>query len=154
MLKALNPLKAEWYTPMAERGERDATEFLLRPLSGVELFEVELYRDENNQPAVTERGGRALLKYGLQGWKNFNDDAGPVEFNKDRPETNLDRLPGPIASELAVELWVRSRLTDEQRKNLLLPPTSAPTPSDTSAGVADGGGTATSETPQDSLNGT
>jgi len=153
MLKALNPLTGEWYIPRAERGKADAAEFLIRPLSGIERFEVELRRDENGNPALTERGGRAVLKYGLQGWKNISDKAGVVEFHAGDLEGNLSRLDLDITAELASEIWIRSSLTEEQRKNLLSPPMSPPMENNSIAQVAGGAGTVTIETAHQSNNG-
>lgn len=154
MLKALNPLTASWYTPLSERENDSApTQFLIRPLSGVERFEVEMRRDEGGHIMMTERGGRAVLRYGLRGWKNFHDDAGPVAFDDHDPDKNLARLDLGIAAELASEVWIRSTLTEEQRKNLLSPPTSPVTPSSSDAAVASGGGIATTETRPDSASG-
>ena len=146
MLKALNPLVPEWYTPEEEKEDPNPTEFLIRPLSGVERADVEFRHDELHGASMTERGARVCLKHGLRGWKNFQDSEGPVKFNDINPEENMRRLPLSLVTELAFQIWHKSHLNERALKNSQSVPTSAPTAKASDAEVADGGTTATKKT--------
>ncbi len=147
MLKSLPILKPEWYTPQAEQGSQNPTRFLLRPLNGVELCDVSLVR-KGNGFAFDEAGARALLKYGLVGWDKFSDPDGALHrFSADQ-ERNLEHLSLELVAELSLEIWLRSRLSEEQRKNLSSQRTSQQSEgSPSTASAADGEGIATSEAP-------
>lgn len=153
MPKALAPLKETWFTLPSEVEAPDATQFLIRPLSGPERADVELYRDASGNWTFTGESVRALLRFGLRGWKNFRDDEGEVLFVRGDDRANLARLDLVTTTELAMEIWMRSALTEEQRKNFALPSTSPTEPTSSTASVASSDGTATSETPPPSQNG-
>lgn len=154
MPKALAPLKEDWYVLPNEREDPGATQFRIRPLSGPERADVEIYRDHNDNWTLTGDGVRALLRFGLTGWKNFRDDAGEVTFIRGDHQANLARLDLATTTALAHEIWLRSALTEDQRKNLESPPTSATTPNSSNAEVAGGVGTATKQDPHPGPSGT
>lgn len=145
MLKALKHLVAEHYVPLSERDSETPTRFLLRPLDGIERLDVTYYRDEMGNLSLSSSAARAALKHGLQGWENFLDDAGsPVMYIPGDRDANLKRLPAELVAELATEIFVRSVLTEDERKNSLSLPTSRPSSaSPSTAANASGEDTAT-----------
>lgn len=126
MLKALKALKPEFYVPITERDSSTPTRFMLRPLDGIERLDVAFYRDDFGNISLSSNAAKSALKYGLMGWENFmNEDGSPVLYTADR-DANMKLLPAELVVELATEIWVRSVLTEEERKNLSSLPTSRP----------------------------
>lgn len=155
MLKALADLKPEWYVPLAERDAVTPTRFLLRPLDGVERLDVSFYRDENANLSLSSDAARAALKHGLQGWEHILDTNGsPLHWNPVDRDANLKRLPAELVAELATEIFVRSVLSEAERKNSLSQPTSQPkTAGPSTAEPVPGENTAMTPTPPDSTSG-
>lgn len=147
MIKAQKILQPEWYTPIADRGSEVPTRFRIRGLDGIEIQDVRVER-RDGQAGMSSECARASLVAGLSGWEHFVDnDNKPVEFLPYDLGANLKRLPWEIVLELAIEIYVRSRISDAERKNsssLLTSPQSSESPS--TAASANGDGTATSET--------
>jgi hypothetical protein len=117
MLKALNPLTPEWYTPKTEEGKDNPTRFKIRPLSGVEAMDLELFRDVDGNTRITGRSARTILRHGLIDWENFGTDAEKVVFKTGNPDENIARLPNEIADELVAEVFRRTVLMEADRKN-------------------------------------
>lgn len=127
MIKALQHLRTEAYIPLSERDSATPTRFMLRPLDGIERLDVSFYRDELGNMSLSSAAARAALKYGLQGWENLMDEDGsPVIYSPVDRDANLKRLPAELVAELATEIFVRSVLTEAERKNLSSLPTSRP----------------------------
>jgi hypothetical protein len=155
MLKALQNLKAEFYVPLSERDGTMPTRFNLRPLDGIELLDVSYHRDEQGNLSLSSAAARSALKHGLLGWENLVDETGTqVLFNPVDRDMNLKRLPAELVVELSTEIFVRSILSEQERKNLSSLPTSRPSSeSPSTAANAGGGGIATSPTPHPSNSG-
>lgn len=117
MLKALNPLTPEWYTPKEEEGKDNATRFKIRPLSGVEAMDLELYKDHEGNTRITGRSARTILRHGLTDWEHFGTDAEAVAFRPGNPDENIARLPQSIADELVAEIFRRTVVNEADRKN-------------------------------------
>lgn len=94
-------------------GDETGTVFLLRPLSGVEQFEV--VEMEVGRGSKTE-ANRSVLKYGLCGWSNFKDQDGQdVPFSGFMAD-NLQRLTIAQFVELAREIQERTKLNEQEKK--------------------------------------
>jgi hypothetical protein len=148
MLKASRQIAPDWYTPQSQVNDPTPTRFLLRPLTGLEQIDVRFERGDSGERFLTEAGARTALRRGLVNWENFLDHENrPLQFVVGDPDYNLARLDLGLVVELATEIYLRSVLTEEQRKNLSSPPMSAPTEKSSDAQPAAGGGTATNATP-------
>jgi len=117
MLKALNPLTPDWFTPKAEEGKDNPTRFRIRPLSGVESMDLELYKDVEGNTRITGRSARTILRHGLIGWENFGTDAERVDFKPGNPDENIDRLAQEIADDVVAEIFRRTVMMEAERKN-------------------------------------
>lgn len=155
MIKALQNLKAEFYVPLSERDSATPTRFNLRPLDGIERLDVSFYRDELGNLSLSSAAAKAALKHGLIGWENLLDETGsPVLFSPVDRDANLKRLPAELVAELATEIFVRSVLTEDERKNLSSLLTSRPSSgAPTTAANVGGAVTATTPTQPDSSSG-
>jgi hypothetical protein len=149
MIKALQHLKIEPYVPYSERDNATPTRFMLRPLDGIERLDVSFFRDDLGNLSLSSAAARAALKYGLQGWENLMDEAGsPVPFSPVDRDANMKRLPAELVAELATEIFVRSVLSEQERKNSSSLPTSRPSSgAPSSAANASGDAIATNPTP-------
>jgi len=148
MTKAVEALKPEYYTLTADTGRVGAPQFLLRALYGIEELDVRFRHDGDGRYSLDSSCATAVLLAGLEGWKDFNDSKGPVPFETDNRKANLRRLALPDVVELASEIYARTKLSPEERKNLLSQSTSQPkteSPS-TAAPAAPGDGTVTTAT--------
>lgn len=153
MSKAVEALKEEWYTLTEDHDEdgkpkSGAPEFLLRPLYGIEELDVRFRHDGNGGYSLDRGSATAVLVSGLVGWRNFHDSKGLVEFERENRQANLRRLTVAQIVELSAEVYARTKLTPEERKNLLsqsTSPSKTEGPS-TAAPDARGDGTATTAT--------
>ena len=116
-------IEAFWYTPRSERNEEeqpvaDATQFQLKPLSGIELQDV--YVDTKTDPEgnviFSSNALKAALSKGFVGWKNFGDEQGEVAFNPRANGANLQYLDFTLATELAVAVLESSQVREDGRK--------------------------------------
>jgi hypothetical protein len=117
MLKALNPLTPEWYTPKSDEGNDSPTRFKIRPLSGVEGMDLELFRDVEGNTRISGRSAKMILRHGLSDWENFGSDADKLDFKPGNPDENIARLPMAIADELVAEIFRRTVMQETERKN-------------------------------------
>jgi len=113
--KPLDGLVPFWHVPEGQ-GDNDApTEFNLKPLDGMQHAEV--YAECKIADGMVTLSSSAIqlcLKYGLVGWKNFNDDEGqPIGFSRN----NIRTVPGDTLLELATRVFNSSYLTAGQEKN-------------------------------------
>lgn len=115
-IRASEPITPFWYTPKNEEGKENPTQFHLKPLTGVEMFEAEMHVEDGDLKA-TAKGARAALRLGLLDWKNFSDSSGPVLFDKNDKDANLSRLPYGLAADLFRAIFEHSILTEAARKN-------------------------------------
>jgi len=148
MTKAVEALKEEWYTLTEDAGNASAPQFLLRPLYGIEELDVRFRIDGNGNGSMDKNCATAVLDAGLLNWRNFKDSHGPVVFDRDHRAGNLRRLSLQQVVELAVEIYSRTKLSPEERKNLSSQSTSQPKIESPSIAAPDapGDGTATTAT--------
>lgn len=113
-IRATEGLTPTWFTPPDEQDADRPARFLLRPLTGAQQDEVmEGAVLEGGNIALTARGVRAALKYGLADWEHFEDSKGPIPFSP----AAFDRLPWMRRQTLAGEILGRSELTGTEIKN-------------------------------------
>lgn len=115
-IKALNPFAPSWYTPKEEEGSDNPTRFKIRGLDGEQMSYVgaELVFDASgNIRNISGKGIELALGYGLVDWENFENDDGPVKFNR----ANFRLIPYHLRLELAVQIVARSVPNEEERKN-------------------------------------
>lgn len=117
MLKALNPLTPEWYTPRAEVAQQNPTRFRIKPLSGVEAMDLELFKDVEGNTRISGRSAKTILRHGLSDWENFGTDTETIPFKAGNPDENIARLSTDIADELVAEIFRRTVLQETERKN-------------------------------------
>ena len=118
-IHASEPVVPFWYTPESEKDNDNPTRFHLKPLNGVEMFEVrsKIKFDADGQLVTTADCARTVLRAGLLGWENFLASAGAVEFDIANRDSNIARIPFAMVSELFSELIKRSTLSETVRKN-------------------------------------
>lgn len=112
-------IDAEWYTPksQAEKPEEERIRFKVRGLIGTEAMDVNFHSDEDGRMTMTSRGGNACLRAGLLGWENWpGPDGKPREFNAKEWKANIAALNPVDAIDLALEIWNRTFLSEEQKK--------------------------------------
>jgi len=116
-IKALNPMAAFWFTPESENGEDNPTEFEICGLNGAQMAQVAPgIHIANDDFSIDSKAMKLTLGFGLRGWRNFDNDQGPVKFFKN-PEKNMEVLPYEIQIELAGAIFNASNVDEEERKN-------------------------------------
>lgn len=116
-IRASEPITPFWYTPEPEKDKDNPTRFHLKPLDGVEMFEVKSRVSFEDGNLVISAGcARSVLRAALLGWENFADAAGPVTFNENRAN-NLARLPVELVDDLFNAILKRSAISETERKN-------------------------------------
>lgn len=117
-IRAADPITPFWYTPDSEKNKENPTRFHLKPLNGVEMFEVRSrIRLEDGQYVTTADCARTVLRAGLLGWENFCDGAGPVVFDVADRARNVERIPFELVTDLFSAIVNRSTLAETVRKN-------------------------------------
>lgn len=110
MVTALRKL-AEFDYSVAD--DQSGTVFRLRPLSGIEQFEV--VEMEIGRHSKTE-ANKTVLRYGLRGWSNFKDaDGADVPFSEHFAE-NLQRLSIMQVVDLSRVIQERTQLNEQEKK--------------------------------------
>jgi len=119
------------YVPEDERGKPGAATFLLGPPSMQQLIEIEeLAHAGDGAVRPLGRMGYLLLRAGLKGWEGVTVAGGgaaaPFELGADGCPTDdtIASLPGLLRAEIALEIFRRANLTDDDRKNSSSPPAS------------------------------
>ena len=116
-----DPAAAEWYTPKShlDKPEEDRVRYKIRGLIGTEAMDVNFHADEEGRMTMTARGGNACLRVGLLGWENRRrpGSGDAVEFSDKDWKANIASIPPIDAVDLALEIWNRTFLTEEARKN-------------------------------------
>lgn len=154
MIVAKKAAAPSWYTSRRELNNPNPTQFKLRELDGVESQDVGMFRDRRGHYDMDADAVRAALTAGLVDWKNFIDEAGqPIEFDRIDPLANIRRFDKQLCAELALEIFVRSTFSEEERKNLSSQLTSPITATNSSAEPAPGADTAMNQTEPQSSNG-
>lgn len=117
-IRAADPITPFWYTPDSEKNKENPTRFHLKPLNGVEMFEVRSrIRLEDGQYVTTADCARTVLRAGLLGWDNFDCASGPVPFDAADRARNVEHIPFALVAELFSEIVNRSALSETARKN-------------------------------------
>jgi hypothetical protein len=118
------------YVPEGERGKAGAAAFLLGPPTMQQLIEIEeLAHGGDGTIRPLGRMGYLLLRAGLKGWEGVTIEGGaaaPFEVGADGCATDdtIASLPGLLRAELAMEIFRRANVTDDDRKNSSSPPAS------------------------------
>lgn len=112
MATALDRIAPADYQLQAEKDKPEATTFVLRPLTPIEMMEVsELMMRAHWQ------GVRRTMELGLIGWRDFKSKSGvDVEFTSSQT-VNLSYLTIEKMSELSNEISKRSKVSEEDLKN-------------------------------------
>lgn len=113
-----DPTGAEWYTPKSQdaKPEEERTRYKIRGLLGTEAMDVTFHQDEGFM-SMTTRGGNACLRCGLLGWERHTTDGKPLEFSEKDWKANIASLSPTDAIDLAIEIWKRTFLSEQARKN-------------------------------------
>lgn len=114
------------YVLINEREQDKPTVFELKALSGSVRYAIKNIRFASGFGDADKE----VVIRGLRGWKNFNDENGnPVEFKwieiegeKFCDESNFDHLMDDELVELKKAILDRDKLTEEEKKVLLLEP--------------------------------
>lgn len=113
MAKSAPRITAFDYVPLDDRESENKTTFRLRSLTTTQKMEVTDAINNGTGSAVYWK----LVRHGLLGWDNFNDDDGkPVPFSESMNE-NIERLTPSLLIEIGMEILRASALTDAERKN-------------------------------------
>jgi hypothetical protein len=116
MAKALNPFAPWWYTPREDKDSPNPTKFKLQGLNGEQMGYIapEFILDAQSKSItnLTGKGVALALDFGLLDWENFNNDTGPVAFNR----ANFGLLPYGLRGELAFQVIIASHASPEAKK--------------------------------------
>lgn len=123
-IKALNTFSSFWYTPKEEdeestqeEGDILQVEFQVCGLNGEQMAHVGPGISVNGDDvSINYNSLRALIGFGLKGWRNFENDSGPVKFHKN-PAKNMAAMPYELQLELAGVILEASNVGEEERKN-------------------------------------
>jgi hypothetical protein len=106
----------QWFVPKSQldKPEDQQARYKIRGLIGTEAMDVNFHTDDSGRTSMTARGGAAALRAGLLDWENRTPgfDSDPRHW-----KANIDALDPMDALALAVEIWNRTFLTGEARKN-------------------------------------
>lgn len=129
-IRLLNKLSPFWYTPISQRDDPKPTRYHLNPMSQPEVMEMRFLLEEGK----VREAMHIAISGGLIGWENqMDEDDSLVEFSL----SSAFQLPFEVLDEIASTLERLSKLTETERKNLLLQWTSEPTePESSTAGPA------------------
>ena len=120
MVIALTPKKETRYELDAERGQPDATGFLLRTLTPNELADVVdsttgIDKSTGEMRFHHTRAGLSALRMALVGWDRLRDDRGEdVRFDPDRIDDMIALLPEDVRIELARAARFGSEVTVDE----------------------------------------
>lgn len=116
-IKALNPFAPVWFTPAGQEKDDKKTRFQLTGLNGIQQAELQpemTVRDDGVNLDITPRGQALLLRYGLIGWENFDNNEGPITFSF--PDANQRQMPIALQTELGNEIFELTFLPQETKK--------------------------------------
>jgi len=109
-------LIAKWYTPKTEEKKQKPKKFKIRPLTSVELWEINSHMklNANNQLAISFEGQKLSLSLALQDWENVFDEKG----EKAKCHEGNWHLVNPYCLSMAAnEARLISEVTEDERKN-------------------------------------
>lgn len=116
-IRAADPITPFWYTPESEKDKEGPTRFHLKPLDGVEMFEVKSrVKFEDGNLVIPAGCARSVLQASMLGWENFIDGTGPIEFSANRA-VNIKRIPVEMVDELFNAILNCSAVSETARKN-------------------------------------
>lgn len=108
-IKVTRGLAPEWFQPASQKNSPTPAEFHVRPLSQIELLDIEGL-------ASAEMNGRAAeraLRYALRDWRGVYDGDAELAFS---PAAAVN-LPASIIVEIVARVLAISRLSEGERKN-------------------------------------
>ena len=122
-MKIYDPRKPIPYIPVADRGRKNPTTFMVRPMTAPEYDAVMAnVRSENPDHAAINR---SILDTNLTGWRNLRDqDGGEIEYPKEGQSSAL--LPPTLRVELVKEIMRISDIDKDELKNCKPPESSEP----------------------------
>lgn len=106
----------KWFTPETEEEKDIPKKFNCRPLSSVELWEVNTHFKmiDEHHIGLSFEGQKLALKYGLTDWENVKDKDGQ---NIDCKVSNWPHVDSWTLNLVAKEIVSMSQLADAERKN-------------------------------------
>lgn len=112
-ITALSGLEPEWFEPK-QPGDDEKTAFLLKPLTGVEYMQVFMHMLADDEGVgLSERGVTNAIKFGLIGWRNFNNASGEaIPFSR----ANFDFINGMVLIAIAEKILEISEPSNNQKK--------------------------------------
>lgn len=114
-IRALTGIAAEWFTPPSQEGEDSPARFKLQPMNGEQFNMVlpdVLITEESAK--INGDGVRQILAYGLIDWEGVEGSEGSaLSCNRQ----NHKFLPGFVRLEIASEIFRRSIVSEDERKN-------------------------------------
>jgi hypothetical protein len=127
---AISRKDREKYVPEGERGKGSPASFLLGPPTMQQIVGIEelIYREGGDVRPLGQLGYQ-LLRAGLKGWEGVTIEGGasaPFELDGDGCPTDdtLAALPAILRAEVALQIFKRLNMTEDDRKNSSLPPES------------------------------
>lgn len=107
-----------WFTPKSEEGKPQPTRFQLKPLTGLEIADVNAGTViEEDRVRYTGRAFRTALQHGLLGWENMLEPNGKVVPFTGNKQDNFSRLRFDIVMQLFDEIMLNSEIKEEAEKN-------------------------------------
>lgn len=109
-------LTPKWFTPTTEKDATTPKEFKIRPLTSVELWEVNSHMKmiDADHIGMSFDGQKAALKFGLVDWKNVEDTEGsPAKCHI----INWELVGSWTLNAISREIIAISELSEAERKN-------------------------------------
>jgi hypothetical protein len=124
---AVSRKERERYVPESERKKDAPAAFFLEPPTMRDRIEIEeLVHERGGEVRPLGEVGYRLLRSSLRGWEGVTYEGGesvPFLFDPEgRPtDETLSALPAILRAEIALQVFVRMNLTEEDRKNFSSP---------------------------------
>jgi len=109
-------LTPKWFKPDTEKDKENPQEFKIRPLTSVELWEVNSHMKmiDADHIGMSFEGQKAAVKFGLIDWKNVDDSEGnPAKCNI----INWRLLDSWTLNFISRKIIAISELAEAERKN-------------------------------------
>ncbi len=104
MIPALDPFAQEWWAPDGQTPGEPETKFLVSGLNGTQQSIIAPGVDsKDGQLEFTYDAMRQTLEFGLHGWENFHNSAGPVAYSGN---IHQDQVNMPLGVQRAVAMKI------------------------------------------------
>lgn len=104
-------LAPEWWTPESQANEESPSRFLIKPLTSPEFERLAA----NNAGGFSSADHDDLIKYGLAGWENVNDDQTGEAIPYSHEAAGM--LPLRLRGEIVNEIFRSLDMGEEETKN-------------------------------------